>query len=106
MHIFPGLYFGSYEHPRKLLWILGAIIYVMMMATALLGYTLPYGQMSYWGAIVITNLFSAMPFVEGSLVVSILGGYNVGDATANRFYVLHSLIAFGIAAVVVWHIAA
>lgn len=106
LHIFRGLYFGSYKHPRELLWILGVVIYFMMMATAFLGYTLPYGQMSYWGATVITNLFSAIPYIGDDLVVWILGGYNVGDATINRFYVLHWVLAFGIAAVVLLHITA
>lgn len=104
LHIFRGMYFGSYKHPRELLWILGMVIFFMMMATAFLGYTLPYGQMSFWGATVITNLFSAVPWIGDSLVTWILGGYNVGDATVNRFYVLHWVIAFGIAAVVLLHV--
>lgn len=104
LHIFRGMYFGSYKHPRELLWILGVVIFFMMIATAFLGYTLPYGQMSFWGATVITNLFSAVPWIGDSLVLWILGGYNVGDATVNRFYVLHWVIAFGIAAVVLLHV--
>ncbi len=106
LHIFRGLYFGSYKHPRELLWILGVVIFLLMMATAFLGYTLPWGQMSYWGATVISNLFSAIPVIGDSLVVWILGGYSVGDATLNRFYVLHWLLAFGILGIVLLHITA
>jgi ubiquinol-cytochrome c reductase cytochrome b subunit len=106
LHIFRGLYFGSYKHPRELLWIFGVIIFFLMIATAFLGYTLPWGQMSYWGATVITNLFSAIPYIGDTIVAWVLGGYNVGDATANRFYVMHWTIAFGIVAIVVLHITA
>ena len=83
LHIFRGLYFGSYKSPRELLWILGIIIFFLMMATAFLGYTLPWGQMSYWGATVITNLFSAIPVVGDTIVVWLLGGYNVGRCHAE-----------------------
>ena len=106
IHIFRGIYFGSYKQPRELLWIFGVIIFFLMMATAFLGYTLPWGQMSYWGATVITNLFSAIPFVGDSIVVWLLGGYNVGDATVNRFYVLHWFTAFAIVGVVLLHVTA
>jgi len=103
IHIFRGLYFGSYKKPRELLWILGVVIFFMMMATAFLGYTLPWGQMSFWGATVITNLFSAIPIVGESIVTWLWGGYSVDDATINRFFVLHWVIAFGIVAVVLLH---
>ena len=106
IHIFRGLYFGSYKRPRELLWMLGILIYFMMMATAFLGYTLPWGQMSFWGATVITNLFSAIPVVGDSIVTWLWGGFSVGDQTLNRFFVLHWVIAFGIVAIVVLHIAA
>ncbi|MEM8977073.1 MAG: cytochrome b N-terminal domain-containing protein, partial [Pseudomonadota bacterium] len=106
IHIFRGMYFGSYKQPRELLWILGVIIFFLMMATAFLGYTLPWGQMSFWGATVITNLFSAIPFVGDSIVVWLLGGYNVGDATVNRFYVMHWFLAFAIVGVVLLHVTA
>jgi ubiquinol-cytochrome c reductase cytochrome b subunit len=106
LHIFRGLYFGSYKSPRELLWILGIIIFFLMMATAFLGYTLPWGQMSYWGATVITNLFSAIPIVGDTIVVWLLGGYNVGDATLNRFYVMHWFFAFAIVGVVLLHVTA
>jgi ubiquinol-cytochrome c reductase cytochrome b subunit len=106
LHIFRGLYFGSYKGPRELLWILGVIIFFLMMATAFLGYTLPWGQMSYWGATVIVNLFSAIPVIGDAIVVWLLGGYNVGDATLNRFYVMHWFFAFAIVGVVLLHVTA
>ncbi len=106
IHIFRGLYFGSYKQPRELLWIIGVVIFLLMMATAFLGYTLPWGQMSYWGATVITNLFSAIPVVGDSIVTWLLGGYNVSDATVNRFYVLHWFLAFAIVGVVLLHVTA
>ncbi|MEM7746858.1 MAG: cytochrome b N-terminal domain-containing protein [Pseudomonadota bacterium] len=106
IHIFRGMYFGSYKQPRELLWILGVIIFFLMVATAFLGYTLPWGQMSFWGATVITNLFSAIPFVGDSIVAWLLGGYNVGDATVNRFYVMHWFLAFAIVGVVLLHVTA
>src|SRR6267154_711086 len=85
IHIFRGFYYGSYKAPRELLWILGVVILLLMMATAFFGYTLPWGQMSFWGATVITNLFSAIPVVGDSIVTWLLGGFGVGDATLNRF---------------------
>ena len=104
IHIFRGLYYGSYKAPREILWLLGVIIFLLMMATAFMGYVLPWGQMSFWGATVITNLFSAIPIV-GDWVVSLLwGGYSVGNPTLNRFFALHYLLPFMIAGVVVLHI--
>ena len=94
LHMFRGLYFGSYKEPRQLMWILGIIIYFLMMATAFLGYVLPWGQMSYWGATVITSLFGAIPFIGDSIVTLLWGDYAVGDAFLNRAFVLHWLIAF------------
>lgn len=106
LHIFRGLYFGSYKQPRELLWILGMTIFVMMMATAFLGYTLPWGQMSFWGATVITNLASAVPLVGDSLVTWLWGGYSVGDETLNRFFVLHWVVAIAIVGLVLLHVTA
>ena len=106
IHIFRGLYYGSYKEPRQLMWLIGIVIFFLMIATAFLGYTLPWGQMSYWGATVITNLFSAVPFVGESIVTWLWGDYAVGDATLNRFYVLHWLIAFGILGIVIFHVIA
>jgi ubiquinol-cytochrome c reductase cytochrome b/c1 subunit len=104
VHMFRGLYYGSYKEPREVLWILGVIIYLLMMATGFLGYTLPWGQMSFWGATVITNLFSAIPYVGDSIVTLLWGGYSVGNPTLNRFFSLHYLLPFVIAGVVVLHI--
>jgi ubiquinol-cytochrome c reductase cytochrome b subunit len=106
IHIFRGLYYGSYKEPRQLMWLIGIIIFFLMMATAFLGYTLPWGQMSYWGATVITNLFSAVPFVGEAIVTWLWGDYSVGDSTLNRFYVLHWLLAFGILGIVIFHVIA
>ena len=104
IHMFRGLYYGSYKEPREVLWILGVIIYLLMMATGFMGYVLPWGQMSFWGATVITNLFSAMPYVGESIVTLLWGGYAVGNPTLNRFFSLHYLLPFVIAGVVVLHI--
>jgi len=104
VHIFRGIYYGSYKAPREVLWILGVIIYLLMMATAFMGYVLPWGQMSFWGATVITNLFSAIPLVGKSIATWLWGGYAVGDATLNRFFSLHYLLPFMIAGVVVLHV--
>jgi ubiquinol-cytochrome c reductase cytochrome b/c1 subunit len=104
MHIFRGLYYGSYKAPREVLWILGVIIYLLMMATAFMGYVLPWGQMSFWGATVITNLFTAIPIVGKSVSLWLWGGYAVDNATLNRFFSLHYLLPFMIAGVVVLHI--
>jgi ubiquinol-cytochrome c reductase cytochrome b subunit len=106
IHIFRGLYYGSYKEPRQLMWLIGIIIFFLMMATAFLGYTLPWGQMSYWGATVITNLFSAVPLVGEVIVTWLWGDYSVGDSTLNRFYVLHWLLAFGILGIVIFHVIA
>jgi ubiquinol-cytochrome c reductase cytochrome b subunit len=104
IHMFRGLYYGSYKAPREVLWILGCIIYLLMMATAFLGYMLPWGQMSYHGANVITGLFGAIPLVGESLQTWILGGPSIGNQTLQRFFSLHYLLPFMIAAVVILHI--
>lgn len=104
MHIFRGLYYGSYKAPREILWILGVIIFILMMATAFMGYVLPWGQMSFWAATVITNLFSAIPLVGNALMEFLRGGFSVDNATLNRFFSLHYLLPFVIAAVVALHI--
>jgi ubiquinol-cytochrome c reductase cytochrome b subunit len=104
-HIFRGLYYGSYLAPRELLWCSGVLIFLLMMATAFIGYVLPWGQMSFWGATVITNLFSAIPFVGPSIVEWLWGGFSVDNATLNRFFSLHFLIPFIIAALVIAHIS-
>src|SRR5947209_1111091 len=106
IHIFRGVYYGSYKAPRELLWWLGVIILLLMMATAFFGYTLPWGQMSFWGATVITNLFSAIPVVGDSIVTWLWGGYAVGDPTLHRFYALHYLLPFVIVAVIGLHLIA
>jgi quinol-cytochrome oxidoreductase complex cytochrome b subunit len=106
IHIFRGLYYGSYKPPRELLWGLGVLILLLMMATAFFGYTLPWGQMSFWGATVITNLFSAIPMVGDSIVTWLWGGFAVGDPTLHRFYALHYLLPFVIVAVVGLHLVA
>ena len=104
-HIFRGLYYGSYIQPRGLLWVSGVVIFLLMMATAFMGYVLPWGQMSFWGATVITNLFSAIPFVGGSIVEWLWGGFSVDNATLNRFFSLHYLMPFVIAGVTVVHLS-
>jgi ubiquinol-cytochrome c reductase cytochrome b/c1 subunit len=104
IHMLRGLYYGSYKAPREVLWILGVIIYLLMMATGFMGYVLPWGQMSFWGATVITNLFSAFPLIGDSIVTLLWGGYSVGNPTLNRFFSLHYLLPFVIAGVVVLHV--
>ena len=104
-HIFRGLYYGSYMYPRQLLWCSGVLIFILMMATAFMGYVLPWGQMSFWGATVITNLFSAIPVVGGSIVEWLWGGFSVDNATLNRFFSLHFLVPFLIAGVTIVHLA-
>jgi ubiquinol-cytochrome c reductase cytochrome b subunit len=104
IHIFRGLYYGSYKAPRELVWMLGLVIYLLMMATAFMGYVLPWGQMSYWGAQVITGFFSAVPVVGEPLRIWILGGYAPDEAALTRFFSLHYLLPFIIAAVVILHI--
>jgi len=104
IHIFRGLYYGSYKAPRELLWIIGVLILLAMMATAFMGYVLPWGQMSFWGATVITNLFSAIPLVGDALVTWLWGGFSVDNPTLNRFFALHYLMPFVILGLVVVHI--
>lgn len=104
IHMFRGLYYGSYKKPREILWMLGVVILILMMATAFMGYTLPWGQMSYWAATVITNLFSAIPFVGEAIVTWLWGGFTVGDPTLKRFFVLHYLLPFVIVGVVFLHL--
>ncbi|WP_020186011.1 cytochrome b N-terminal domain-containing protein [Methylopila sp. 73B] len=104
IHMFRGMYYGSYKAPREILWILGVLIFLLMMATAFMGYVLPWGQMSFWGATVITNLFSAIPGVGQAVVTWLWGGFSVDNPTLNRFFALHYLLPFMIAGVVVLHI--
>jgi ubiquinol-cytochrome c reductase cytochrome b subunit len=104
VHMLRGLYYGSYKAPREVLWLLGCVIYLLMMATGFLGYVLPWGQMSFWGATVITNLFSALPLVGPSITTWLWGGFAVDNPTLNRFFSLHYLLPFVIAGVVVLHI--
>ena len=106
LHMLRGLYYGSYKAPREVLWILGVIIYLLMMATGFMGYVLPWGQMSFWGATVITNLFSAIPLVGDAITTWLWGGFSVDNPTLNRFFSLHYLLHFMIAAVVVLHVLA
>ena len=104
IHIFRSLFYGSYKAPREIIWIIGIIIYLLMMAAAFMGYVLPWGQMSFWGATVITNLFSAIPFVGEGIVTWLWGGYSVDNPTLTRFFTLHYLIPFLILGLVVLHI--
>jgi ubiquinol-cytochrome c reductase cytochrome b/c1 subunit len=106
IHLFRGLYYGSYKQPRELLWILGVIILILMIMTAFMGYVLPWGQMSYWAATVITNLFSAIPLIGQGIVTFLWGGFTVGNPTLNRFYALHYLLPFIILAIVLLHLIA
>ena len=104
IHSFRGLYYGSYKEPREVLWILGVIILLLMIMTGFMGYVLPWGQMSFWAATVITNLFSAIPVVGESIVTWLWGGYSVGNPTLNRFFSLHYLLPFVILGVVILHV--
>jgi len=104
LHISRGLYYGSYRAPRIGVWVIGTIIFFLMMATAFLGYVLPYGQMSLWGATVITNLLSAIPWLGKSLVEFVWGGFSVSSATINRFFSLHFTLPFVLAALVAGHL--
>ena len=104
IHIFRALYYGSYKSPREVIWIIGMIIYFLMMATAFMGYVLPWGQMSFWGATVITNLFSAVPFIGESITNWLWGGYAVDNPTLTRFFSLHYLLPFLILGLVILHI--
>ena len=106
IHIFRGLYYGSYKTPRELLWMLGVVILLLMMAAAFMGYVLPWGQMSYWGATVITNLFSAFPVVGPKIVTLLWGGFSVDNPTLNRFFALHYLLPFVLVGVIFLHVAA
>lgn len=106
LHIGRGIYYGSYRSPRTLTWAIGTVILIVMMATAFLGYVLPYGQMSLWGATVITNLMSAIPWIGQDIVEFIWGGFSVGNATLNRFFALHFLLPFVLAALVIMHLIA
>lgn len=106
LHISRGLYYGSYKAPRTLVWTIGTVIFILMMATAFLGYVLPYGQMSLWGATVITNLMSAIPWVGQDIVEFIWGGFSVNNATLNRFFALHFVLPFILAALALMHLIA
>ena len=104
IHMFRGLYYGSYKAPREMVWLLGLVIFLLMMATAFMGYVLPWGQMSYWGAKVITGLFGAIPVVGEPIQTWLLGGFAPGNASLNRFFSLHFLLPFVIAGVIILHI--
>ncbi|MFH5924101.1 cytochrome b N-terminal domain-containing protein [Roseomonas sp. SXEYE002] len=106
IHIWRGLYYGSYKTPRELLWMLGVVLFILMMATAFMGYVLPWGQMSFWGATVITNLFSALPLVGQHIVTWLWGGFSVDNPTLNRFFSLHYLLPFVIVGVTFLHVVA
>lgn len=106
IHMFRALYYGSYKAPREILWILGVIIFLVMMGTAFMGYVLPWGQMSFWGATVITNLFSAFPIVGDPIVTLLWGGFSVDNPTLNRFFALHFLLPFVLLGLVILHTAA
>ncbi len=106
IHIGRGLYYGSYKSPRELVWFFGIFIFVATMATAFMGYVLPWGQMSYWGANVITNLFSAVPFIGNDIVIWLWGGFSVDNPTLNRFFALHFLLPFVILGLVIIHVIA
>ena len=106
IHIFRGMYYGSYKAPRELLWMTGVVLFLLLMATAFMGYVLPWGQMSYWGATVITNLFSAIPVVGNWIVTLLWGGFSVDNPTLNRFFSLHYLLPFVITGVVFLHVVA
>lgn len=104
IHIFRGLYYGSYITPREYLWCSGVVIFILMMATAFMGYVLPWGQMSFWGATVITNLFSAIPFIGKNIVDWLWGGFAVDNPTLNRFFSLHFTLPFVIVGMVLIHL--
>lgn len=106
LHIGRGIYYGSYKAPRTLAWVIGTIIFIVMVVTAFLGYVLPYGQMSLWGATVITNLISAVPWIGQDIVEFIWGGFSVNNATLNRFFALHFVLPFVLAALVLMHLIA
>lgn len=106
IHIMRGVYYGSYKSPREILWFLGVIIFLVTMATAFMGYVLPWGQMSFWGATVITNLFSAIPMIGESVTNWLWGGFSVDNPTLNRFFALHYLLPFVIVGLVALHLVA
>jgi ubiquinol-cytochrome c reductase cytochrome b subunit len=106
LHIGRGIYYGSYRAPRTLVWVIGTIIFLLMIVTAFLGYVLPYGQMSLWGATVITNMMSAIPWIGQDLVEFIWGGFSVNNATLNRFFALHFVLPFVLAAAALMHLIA
>lgn len=106
LHIGRGLYYGSYRAPRTLAWTIGTVILILMIGTGFLGYVLPYGQMSLWGATVITNLISAIPWIGQDIVEFIWGGFSVNNATLNRFFALHYLLPFILVALVLGHLLA
>jgi ubiquinol-cytochrome c reductase cytochrome b subunit len=106
LHIGRGMYYGSYRAPRTLVWAIGTVILILMMGTGFLGYVLPYGQMSLWGATVITNLISAIPWIGQDIVEFIWGGFSVNNATLNRFFALHYLLPFILVALVLMHLIA
>ncbi len=106
LHIGRGLYYGSYKAPRTLVWVIGTVLFILMMATAFLGYVLPYGQMSLWGATVITILMSAIPWIGQDIVQFIWGGFSVNNATLNRFFALHFVLPFVLAALALMHLIA
>ena len=106
LHLLRGLYYGSYKKPRELLWIIGVVLLVLVMVTAFVGYVLPWGQMSYWGATVITNLFSAIPWIGEDIVTLILGGYSVDQPTLTRFFAIHFLVPFIIVGLTFIHLMA
>jgi len=105
VHVGRGIYYGSYQKPREFVWIVGVVVLILMMATAFMGYVLPWGQMSFWAATVITNLFSAFPIVGEPIVAWLWGGFSVSNATLNRFFSLHYVMPFVIAAVVIIHLS-
>ena len=104
IHMFRGLFYGSFLHPRQFLWAIGVIILLLMILTAFMGYVLPWGQMSFWAATVITNLASAVPYVGDLIVLWLWGGFAVDNATLNRFFSLHYFFPFVIAAIAILHI--
>jgi ubiquinol-cytochrome c reductase cytochrome b subunit len=106
IHMAKGLYYGSYKAPRVMLWSIGVIIFLLLIITGFLGYVLPYGQMSFWGATVITNLMSAIPWIGNDFVEFLWGGFSVGNPTLNRFFSLHYLLPFILAALVIMHLIA
>ena len=106
LHVGRGMYYGSYRAPRTLVWVIGTIILVAMMGIGFLGYVLPYGQMSLWGATVITNLISAIPWIGQDIVEFVWGGFSVNNATLNRFFALHFVLPFVLAALVLMHLIA